>query len=108
MSFRGRLRVFFTTIVILPMIALAVILLRLAAESETGKADAGISTAVTTALSVYEQAERDARGALRRVASDRRLRVAVTGGNRKGATLRVHELQRLEPGVASIVLGGPG
>ena len=40
-SFRGRLRLFFGLIVIVPMIALAVVLFTLTARSETGKADAG-------------------------------------------------------------------
>ena len=107
MSFRGRLRVFFTIIVIVPMFALAVVLLRLAAQSETGKADAGIATGVRTALSVYQDAQRRAGEALDRVSADRTLRAAVTDGDREAAIVRVNQLESTEPGVASIALGGP-
>ena len=44
MSFRGRLRLFFALIVIVPMIALGIVLFALTARTETGKADAGIGT----------------------------------------------------------------
>ena len=53
MSFRGRLRLFFGLIVIVPMIALAVVLFTLTARSETGKADAGISSGARTAFGVH-------------------------------------------------------
>src|SRR5918997_3990791 len=106
MSFRGRLRIFFTIIVIVPMIALGVVLLRLAAQSETGKADAGIATAVHTALSLYEEAETRARPSLRRVARDPDLRLAVRVDDREAAILRVNQLERRLPGVTSIALSG--
>ena len=53
MSFRGRLRLFFALIVIVPMIALGIVLFALTARTETGKADAGIGTAARTALAVH-------------------------------------------------------
>ena len=107
MSFRGRLRVFFTIIVIVPMIALAVVLLRLAAQSETGKADAGIATGVRAALSIYEDAERFAEPNLRLVARDEALRLAISVNDREAAILRVNQLKREIPRVVSIALGGP-
>ena len=42
MSFRARLLVFFTIIVVIPMIAVALVLFSLTKDSETGKADAQI------------------------------------------------------------------
>ena len=81
MSFRGRLRLFFVLLVIVPMIALAVVLFTLTSRSETGKADAGISAGTRTAFGVYEEAARRAAPALREVASDRRLRAALAAGS---------------------------
>jgi diguanylate cyclase (GGDEF)-like protein len=98
-SFRGRLRLFFVLLVIVPMIALAVVLFTLTSRSETGKADAGISAGTETAFGVYEEAALGAEPALREVASDRRLRAALAAGSGvEGA------LERLVGGSRGIVL----
>jgi diguanylate cyclase (GGDEF)-like protein len=89
-TFRGRLRLFFVLLVIVPMIALAVVLFTLTSRSETGKADAGISAGTRTAFGVYEEAAARAEPALREVASDRRLRAALASGN--GVDARLDEL----------------
>jgi diguanylate cyclase (GGDEF)-like protein len=89
-SFRGRLRLFFVLLVIVPMIALAVVLFTLTARSETGKADAGISAGTRTAFGVYEEEAARAEPALRAVASDRRLRAALAAG--RGVDRRLDEL----------------
>jgi diguanylate cyclase (GGDEF)-like protein len=89
-SFRARLRLFFVLLVIVPMIALAVVLFTLTARSETGKADAGISAGTRTAFAVYEDAARAAEPALRRVASDRGLRAALTA--REGVDAQLERL----------------
>ncbi len=90
MSFRGRLRLFFVLLVIVPMIALALVLFTLTARSETGKVDAGISAGTRTAFGVYEEAAARAEPALREVASDRRLRAALAAGT--GVEARLGEL----------------
>lgn len=90
MSFRGRLRLFFVLLVIVPMIALAVVLFTLTSRSETGKADAGISAGVRTAFGVYEEAAARAEPALREVGSDRRLRAALASG--RGVEARLEQL----------------
>src|SRR5918998_6608809 len=77
MSFRGRLRVFFTIIVIVPMVAVALVLFTLTAESETGKADAGIAAALRNAFTLYDQASDRAEPVLRRVGNDDALRTAL-------------------------------
>jgi diguanylate cyclase (GGDEF)-like protein len=89
-SFRGRLRLFFVLLVIVPMIALAVVLFTLTSRSETGKADAGISAGTRTAFGLYEEAAASAEPALREVASDRRLRAALAAGG--GVDARLEEL----------------
>jgi diguanylate cyclase (GGDEF)-like protein len=102
MSFRGRLRLFFALIVIVPMIALGAVLFALAARTETGKADAGIGTAARTALAVHREQVDAARPALRRVAADPRLQSAIVRGRTAAAKRRMRELVRGE--VASIEL----
>jgi diguanylate cyclase (GGDEF)-like protein len=89
-TFRGRLRLFFVLLVIVPMIALAVVLFTLTSRSETGKADAGISAGTRTAFGVYEEAAARAEPALREVASDRRLRAALVSGS--GVRARLDQL----------------
>jgi diguanylate cyclase (GGDEF)-like protein len=92
MSFRGRLRLFFALIVIVPMVALGVVLFALTARSETGKADAGLAAASRAAAGIYrDQAER-ARPALHRIARDRELQRALGSGQETSATRRLREL----------------
>ena len=43
MSFRGRLFIFFTIIVVVPMAAVAVVQFKLTSQSETGKTDARVA-----------------------------------------------------------------
>jgi diguanylate cyclase (GGDEF)-like protein len=93
-SFRVRLRLFFLLLVIVPMIALAIVLFALTSRSETGKADAGIATAVRTGFALYEQAARRADPVLPRIASDPGLRAALA--SRRGIEARLRSL-----------LGGP-
>jgi diguanylate cyclase (GGDEF)-like protein len=93
-SFRGRLRLFFALIVIVPMIALGVVLFALTERTETGKADAGIGTATRTALAVHGDQMDAARPALRRVAADARLQSAIARGRIGAARRRMRELVR--------------
>src|ERR1044072_5007194 len=64
MSFRGRLFIFFTIIVIVPMAAVAVVLFKITSDSETGKSDARIAQGLTTALAIYQADVDPADGAL--------------------------------------------
>ena len=92
MSFRGRLRLFFALIVIVPMMALGVVLFALTARSETGKADAGLAAGGRVAAGVYrEQAER-AQPSLHRIAADRELQHALASGSAGAAERRLREL----------------
>src|SRR3712207_3853114 len=96
MSFRGRLRLFFALIVIVPMIALGVLLFALTARSETGKADARIDAGTRTAVGlVREEAER-ARTELRGVARDPGLRRASARGDFRAVERRLERLVRGE------------
>jgi diguanylate cyclase (GGDEF)-like protein len=89
MSFRGRLRVFFTIIVIVPMVAVAAVLYRLTADSETGKADAGIAAGMRVAFSVYDSSAGRAEPTLRGLARNRGFVDGLAaGGARARAALR--------------------
>jgi diguanylate cyclase (GGDEF)-like protein len=89
MSFRGRLRVFFTIIVIVPMVAVAAVLYRLTADSETGKADAGIAAGMRVAFSLYDASAGRAQPGLRGLAGNRGFVDGLAaGGARARAALR--------------------
>ncbi len=94
MSFRGRLRLFFALIVIVPMVALGVVLFTLTERTETGKADAGISTAARTAFALYGQEVAAARPALRRITADPQLQSAIAAGRPGAVERRMRELVR--------------
>ncbi len=58
MSFRLRLTLFFVLIVVLPMIALAILVSQIAADSADGKSDARLDSGLRTATNLFESAER--------------------------------------------------
>jgi diguanylate cyclase (GGDEF)-like protein len=92
MSFRGRLRLFFTMIVVFPLVAAAVVLFLLTERSETGKADAGIAAGLRTAFSIYDDARARAVRPLRGVATDGELNEALVRGRRDAAARRMRQL----------------
>src|SRR5215207_1096871 len=92
MSFRGRLRLFFALIVIVPMVALGIVLFALTARSEIGKADAGIAAGSRAAMGIYREQVERARPPLRRLAGDRALQRAIASGERSAAERRLGEL----------------
>src|SRR3954451_14124847 len=107
MSFRGRLRFFFTSMVIVPMIGVAVVLFLLTNESETGKADAAIASGLRNAFVLYGDAAGAARPELRRLSSDAALRNALASGNRTAARREMEALRRADHRIAAIELYGP-
>jgi diguanylate cyclase (GGDEF)-like protein len=105
MSFRGRLLLFFTIIVVIPMIAVAVVLFHLTGDSETGKADAEIAQGLRSAFAIYD-ADRDrARGALDRIAGDAQLG-RLLGHPRRSQAIkaRLRALARAHPSVVAITV----
>lgn len=95
MSFRTRLTLFFALIVVVPMIALGVVVMRLVAESERGKADAQNSASTAALAASYERfaakSDRDAR----QLAADPQLVAALAAGDRRAARARARELATL-------------
>jgi diguanylate cyclase (GGDEF)-like protein len=80
MSFRGRLRLFFAIIVVVPMIAVALVLFAVSESSETGKADAAIAAGLRNALALHEESSERAEPVLRRVARNPRIRAQLERG----------------------------
>ncbi|HET6547808.1 MAG TPA: hypothetical protein VFG79_05110, partial [Solirubrobacter sp.] len=68
-SFRGRLRLFFAVIVVIPMIAVCVVLFQLLDASDSSKLDSSLSKAQTAATRLFEMRREDATAALREVQS---------------------------------------
>src|SRR3954465_12626869 len=108
MSFRGRLRFFFTSMVIVPMIGVAVVLFLLTHESETGKADAAIAGGLRNAFVLYGDAAGAAQPELRKLSSDAELRNALATGHRAAARREMQVLQAADRRIAAIALYGPG
>jgi diguanylate cyclase (GGDEF)-like protein len=104
MSFRSRLRVFFTIIVVVPMAAVALVLFSLTEDSETGKADARIAGGLRTAFALYDEAGDDAAAQLDRVVSDRRLQRGLAAGRTVAVERRMRELAAGAGSIRSIEL----
>src|SRR5437868_7545697 len=77
MSFRSRLLLFFVIIVVVPMIAVALVMFSITADSETGKADAAIAQGLRAAFAIYDGDRSRAQAELNKVAGDSRLGSAL-------------------------------
>src|SRR5918997_5042350 len=107
MTFHGRLRLFFTIIVIVPMLAIAAVLFTLTSDSERGKADAGIATGLNVSLSLYGDGRRMARDDLKRLARDPLLRSALSSADHGAAGRRLRQLVRADRNIVSARLEDP-
>jgi len=103
MSFRNRLTLFFLLIVVLPTVAVALVLFRLVATNETGKADARVGEARAAAAGLFGEASRAAKTTLDAVAADTKLTQALSAGDQTAATSRARTLAR-EVGALRIVV----
>ncbi|MDX6668277.1 MAG: hypothetical protein QOK04_1657 [Solirubrobacteraceae bacterium] len=92
MSFRRRLTLFFVLIVIVPMVAVGVVVFRLVADNETGKADSRLAQGQQTARFLYTEAVDKATEALHRVDSDAALAAALRARNSRAANARANTL----------------
>src|SRR3954462_7327969 len=103
MSFRGRLFIFFTIIVIVPMAAVAVVLFKITSDSETGKSDARIAQGLTTALAVYQADVDRAQSTLTQVARDPQMSRALARQQARPVSARAHAILKARPDIAAIV-----
>jgi diguanylate cyclase (GGDEF)-like protein len=101
LTFHGRLRLFFTIIVIVPMLAITAVLFTLTADSQRGKADARIATGLDVALSLYREGHNAAGDELQGVGGDRTLESAVASGDERSARARLRQLVRADPKIVS-------
>jgi diguanylate cyclase (GGDEF)-like protein len=104
MSFRSRLLLFFMIIVIVPMIAVALVLFSITADSETGKADAAIAQGLTAAFAIYDADRADARDELAKVARDPALAGALSRHDATGVKNRLTVLARSVPDARAIAV----
>src|SRR5438045_5575079 len=102
MSFRGRLFIFCTIIVVVPMAAVAVVLFRITNDSETGKSDARIAQGLTTALAIYQADVDRARSGLQTVARDPRMSRALARGKPAAIRQRARALTARHPDLVAI------
>src|SRR3954451_13707946 len=102
MSFRGRLFIFFTIIVIVPMAAVAVVLFRVTADSETGKSDARIAQGLTTALAIYQADVDRAHASLRDVAAEPHMSRALARGKKRPIRLLARKILNIHPELVAI------
>src|SRR3954466_13041319 len=93
-SFRGRLRLFFAVIVIVPMIAVGAVLFRLLDVSDDIKLDSRLAQAQTAAQNLYGQRRDEALQALGQVQSDIGLAAAIRRRNEAQVELRLARLTR--------------
>jgi diguanylate cyclase (GGDEF)-like protein len=106
LSFRSRLLVFFTIIVVVPMIAVALVLFSLTEDSEHGKVDSRLAGGLRTALSFYEEGREQARPVLARVADDGALRRALRSGDDGAIERRLRALAAADPRIESASFQG--
>jgi diguanylate cyclase (GGDEF)-like protein len=102
MSFRGRLFIFFTIIVVVPMAAVAVVLFRITSDSETGKSDARIAQGLTTALSIYQADVDRGRAGLQVVARDPQMSRALATQRERPIRLRAREIMARHVDIVAI------
>ena len=103
MSFRNRLTLFFVLIVVVPMVAVAFVLFRLIADNESGKADARLAAANSSAINLYHEDVNRAQAAAARIGRDVALAQALRANDRAALQARLSTLLRQE-NVRRIVL----
>jgi len=106
MSFRARLTLFFVLIVIVPMLSVAIVLFRLIADNETGKADAGVRVSRTVAMNVYTDARSDADKVVSAVGTDERLARALRDKDASAVRARARQLLRARDIDRIVIVGG--
>jgi diguanylate cyclase (GGDEF)-like protein len=107
MSFRNRLTLFFVLIVVVPMVAVAFVLFRLIADNESGKADARLAAANSSAINLYHEDYNRAQAAAAKIGGDVALAQALRANDRQALQSRLSALLRQED-VRRIVLARGG
>jgi diguanylate cyclase (GGDEF)-like protein len=107
LSFRTRLTLFFVLIVVLPMVALAVLVVNVAEDSRSGKADAALSADLDVGATDYRDAltasERAARKVAASLSANPRATDALQNGDGDALAAAVRESAKTA-GAASVVV----
>jgi len=115
-SFRGRLRLFFAVIVVVPMIAAGVALFFLLGRGENSRFNSELGKAQTVAQNLFQDQRADATAAARTLQSDVVLATAIDKREREAVQRRLDTLaeqidaQRIElrvKGLGTIAMGTP-
>lgn len=107
MSFRGRLTVFFVAIVVVPMIAVAVLVVRVTDDSRDGKADARLAAGLETGQVVYNDALKSSSAAIDEIAADPGIGPALRKPNPSFLERAAREVA-VAPGVATAAFYADG
>ncbi|HEY6891446.1 MAG TPA: diguanylate cyclase [Solirubrobacter sp.] len=102
-SFRGRLRLFFAVIVVVPMIAVGVALFFLLDAGDNSKFNSSLGTSQTVAQHLFQEARSRAMTASEKLQTNVELATAVQGGDRTAIQRRLEE-QRMSLGADWIKL----
>src|SRR5204863_8759989 len=106
MSFRGRLLLFFVIIVVVPMLAVALVLFSITADSENGKADAAIAQGLRSAGSIYESDRQSPRHDLAGIAADPQLAAAISNGREGLIRAELRRLTSHRGGIRAVAVYG--
>src|SRR3954451_8310836 len=93
-SFRGRLRLFFAVIVVVPMIAVGLVLFQLLDASDNFKLDSTLAQAQKGAQNLYKEARGRAMDAAGPIKSDVPLASAIRTRNRAAVQRRLNALDQ--------------
>jgi diguanylate cyclase (GGDEF)-like protein len=108
-SFRNRLRLFFVVIVIVPMIAVALVLYKLVAAADDGKADAALAQNQTAAMALLGRDERHAGVVANAIVKDPRLSREIRAGHAAAINTRLAVLaKRVGAARTQLTLSGTG
>src|SRR4051812_35882197 len=102
-SFRGRLRLFFAVIVVVPMIAVGVALFFLLHAGDNSRFNSQLGEAQTVAQNLFQDGRANAMAAARTLQSDTELATAIDKGDEAAVRRRLEVLGR-EVGAERIVL----
>jgi diguanylate cyclase (GGDEF)-like protein len=94
---------FFLVIVIVPMVAVAVVLFRLVADSERGKSDARLGQAQQSAQAIFEDASKDSAAVGRKIAQDKLLATALDDGAKVKIQAALDQLTRREASAQALM-----
>ena len=106
MSFRRKLTLFFVAIVMIPMIVVAILLVRVSEDAREGKADARLATGLETARALYENALAEAPAEARELARVAGAVLVRSPGDEE-ALQRLADLAAAGPDVVSVEITDP-